>query len=142
MKRTTILAASMVTLAATVAQAESEAYDCFPVCPPPVQAQAPLDLCQYAAVREAGRINAKVKPVREIYEFAVNPTGFAIRMVDEHIVHIPKWIGIAMDPRGAARGYVIERVREAAKKQVGLERDCQPSGSTASIADFFQARTL
>jgi hypothetical protein len=141
MKRTTMLAASVMTLVVTAARAESEAYDCFPGGPEPAQAQAPLELCQYGPVREAERLNEKVKPAREIYEIAVNPSGFAIRMVDEHVVHIPKWVGIAIDPRGAARGYVIGRARDAAKKQAGLQHDCGVQAG-ASIADVFPPRSL
>lgn len=152
MKRTTTVAAAMLMLTTAFAHAENEAYDCFPGCAP-AAAQAPgsLDLCRSGAVREAERINEKVKPAREIYQIAVNPTGFAVKMVDRHVVHIPKWVGIAMDPRGAARGYVIERVREAAKKQVGLAHDCKapasdeaapPAIGTQSIADIFAPRSL
>lgn len=152
MKRTTTLAASMLMLTTAFAHAENEAYDCFPGCAPAAaQATESPDLCQYGAVREAERINEKVKPAREIYDIAVNPTGFAVKMVDQHVVHIPKWVGIAMDPRGAARGYVIERVRDAAKKQVGLAHDCKtpasgdetvPPVGAQSIADFFASRSL
>jgi len=125
MKRTLALAASFAILASPLVHAESDAYDCFPGCAPEVPA-ATLDLCEVGAVREAARINESLRPAKEIYDIAVNPTGFAIRMVDEHVVHIPKWVGIAMDPKGAAKGYVIHYVRDAAKRQVGLQDECKP----------------
>jgi hypothetical protein len=40
------------------------------------------------------------------------------------VVHIPPWVGIAMDPKGYVRGKVIERVRLEAKKAIGAGRDC------------------
>ena len=152
MKRITTLAASMLVLATTVARAQTEAYDCCPACPaaaePPAAAR---DLCDYGAVRDAERVSEKLKPAREIYDIALNPTGFAMKMVDEHVVHIPKWVGIAMDPKGAARSYVIDRVRDAAKKQVGLARDCRApeandggvaAPASGTIADIFPPRSL
>ena len=126
MKRTLAAAASLAILGSTFVHAENEAYDCFPGCASAVPAaEAKIDLCEIGAVREATRLNERLKPAKEIYDIAVNPTGFAIRMVDQHVVHIPKWVAIAMDPKGAAKGYVINYVRDAAKKQVGLQRDCK-----------------
>ena len=128
MKRTAAVIATVAILGPALAHAESEAYDCVPGCETPAAPQARIDLCEYAPVREAARLNERLKPAKEIYDIATNPTGFAVRMVDEHVVHIPKWVGIALDPRGAARGYVIGYVRDAAKRQVGLQRDCALSG--------------
>jgi hypothetical protein len=124
MKRTLTLAASIAILGAT-ANAHADAYDCFPGCAPvPAAVERPVDLCRIAVVREAERVNDKLKPVREVYDIATNPTGYAVKLVDRHVVHIPKWVGIAMDPKGAARGYLINYVRAEAKKQVGLGNDC------------------
>ena len=125
MKRTLAIAASLAVLGCTLAHAESETYDCFPGCNAEPAPEAKLDLCEYGAVREAARLNERLKPAKELYDIVVNPTGFAVRMVDQHVVHIPKWVGIALDPRGAAKGYVIGYVRDAAKRQVGLQRDCK-----------------
>src|SRR3954470_4257716 len=94
MKRSLAIA-SLAILASTLAHAESETYDCFPGCVAAPPAPAVIDLCEYGAVREVARINEHLKPAKEIYEIVVNPTGFALRMVDEHVVHIPKWVGIA-----------------------------------------------
>jgi hypothetical protein len=129
MKRTLALAASTVLVVAPLAHAENDTYDCFPGCPyaVPVQVTAPtkIDLCEIGAVREAARINERLKPAKELYDIALNPTGFAVTMVDQHVVHIPQWVGIAMDPKGAARSYVINYVRAEAKKQVGLQDECR-----------------
>ena len=129
MKRTLAVAASLAILASPLVHAESEAYDCFPGCAPVPAPATKIDLCQVGAVREAARINEKLRPAKELYDIALNPTGFAIRMVDEHVVHIPKWVGIALDPKGAAKGYVINYVRDAAKREVGLQRDCKAEGA-------------
>ena len=106
--------------------ARADAIDCFPLCPPPAEA-AParaLNVCEHAAVREVARVDRSLAPVKRIYEIATNPTGFVLAQVSEHVVHIPPWVGIAMDPKGYVRGKVIERVRLEAKKAIGAGRDC------------------
>jgi hypothetical protein len=138
MKRTLTLASSILLLAAPLAHAENDAYDCFPGCPyavPVIPAQKTIDLCEIGAVRDAARINDQLKPVKEIYDIAVNPTGFAVKMVDEHVVHIPKWVGYAMDPKGAAKSYVINYVRTQAKKQVGLQDECRAAPPAIDESD-------
>ena len=114
----------MLLCAATAASAD--AYDCFPVACAGAQPEAPakLNLCEHKAVREVARIDAKLKPAREIYDIATNPTGYAIKMVDRHVIHIPKWVGFAMDPEGYARAYAMKYVRNELKKQVGLQAEC------------------
>ena len=125
MNRNVALAGSLAILC-TCTLARADAYDCFPLCAPPVEEAPPVaNLCEVGAVREVAHINDRLKPVKELYGIAVNPTGFAVKMVDQHVVHIPKWVGYAMDPKGAARSMVLDRVRDAAKRQFGLENECR-----------------
>jgi hypothetical protein len=120
-------AALAAALALALAQgALAQPLDCFPMCPPPAQeAPAPaLNVCAHAAVREVARVDRELAPVKRIYAIATNPTGFALQQVSEHVVRIPPWVGIALDPRGYVRGKVIERVRLEAKKAIGAGKDC------------------
>jgi hypothetical protein len=131
MKSTSRTIALALTLAMAAPFAHADAYDCFPTCPPaPAAAGAkPASLCDIAVVREAAhantRLNDDLKPVKEVYEMATNPTGYAIRMVDQHVVHIPKVVGYALDPRGAVKAELMKRAREELKKQVGLKDECR-----------------
>ena len=84
-----------------------------------------VNLCEHKAVREVAKLERDLRPVKEIAGYVTNPTGFALKMVNDHVVHIPKWVGIAMDPRGYVRGKAIEYVRNEAKKAVGVDNDCQ-----------------
>lgn len=104
----------------------AEPLDCFPMCPPPAESvPAPaLNVCAHAAAREVARVDRELAPVKRIYRIATDPTGFALEQVSEHIVRIPPWVGIALDPRGYVRGKVIERVRLEAKKAIGAGKDC------------------
>ena len=126
MKRTlAILVPALFLAAAPQARADSDAGDCFPQCAAPAAPEAKVaSLCEHKAVREVARIDASLAPVKEAVEIATNPTGFALKMVDEHVVRIPKWVGIAMDPKGYVKNRAIAYVRHEAKKAVGVEKDC------------------
>ena len=136
MNRTLKLTAALAVLA-IAPFAHADAYDCFPGCPEiavDARPDAVVDLCKVEAVREAMRINDQLKPAKELYDIAVNPTGFAVKMVDRHVVHIPKWVGIAMDPKGAVKAEVMKRARAELKKQVGLQSECRAGGIDAPAA--------
>jgi hypothetical protein len=109
-------------LATTVAGADDS--NAFPPEASAAAESARPNLCEHRAVREVAKINRDLKPVRELVGIATNPTGFALKMVDRHVVHIPVWVGIAMDPRGYVRGKAIDLVRDGMKKSVGVARDC------------------
>lgn len=124
MKRATTLLFPVLVLCAVPADADS--YDAFPLqAPAEAQVAAPVaNLCEHKAVREVARIDRDLKPVKQLYDIATNPTGFAIKQVTEHGVHIPPWVGYAMDPKGALRAKAIEVVRTEMKKRVGLQDGC------------------
>ena len=85
-----------------------------------------IDLCRNETVREAVRLENELRPVKRVYDIAMNPTGFVIEKVSEEAgVKIPKWVGFALDPKGYARNYVMKRAREEAKLHVGLANDCR-----------------
>jgi len=126
MKRT-LAALIAPALAATALSAHADAYDCFPLCPEAAQetaAKPALNLCDHAAVREVAKVDRDLAPVKRIYSIATNPTGFALEQVSAHVVHIPPWVGYVADPKGAIRSKVMEKVREEAKKRVGLGDSC------------------
>lgn len=124
MKRNLALIGPALVLSALV-PAHADSFDCFPLCAQQAPAvEAKVNLCEHKVVRDLARIDRQLKPLKNVYDIAVNPTGFAIKQVSEHVVHIPAWVGYAMNPQGAIRAKVMERVRLEAKKQVGLEHSC------------------
>lgn len=133
MKRTLALIAPAVVFATLPVRADS--FDCFPMCSEDaaiaasqamttMQPQKPLNLCENATVREVAKIDNSLAPAKKLYSIAMDPEGFAIQQVSEHIVHIPAWVNYVANPRGAIRAKVIEKVRYEAKKQVGLQNEC------------------
>ena len=121
--RITPIVAALV-LASAAASARADAYDCFPTCAAAEPSES-LDLCEHALVRQAVRIDVETRPIREVVGIATNPTGFVLKQVDQHVVHIPKWVGFAIDPKGALRAEVLKRARHAARKAAGIDNDCR-----------------
>ena len=125
MKRTVAAPLAAILLASAPAFADADAYDCFPLCQQEQPQAAPkIDLCEHAAVREVAQVNRELAPVKKAVDIALNPEGFALEMVDRHVVHIPPVVGFAMNPRGTIKAKVMERVRDEVKKEVGLEHEC------------------
>jgi hypothetical protein len=125
MKRTLAILVPSMLIAAQAARADR--YDSFPILavePEQAVEAAKPNLCEHRAVRDIARIDRDLAPVKQVFEIATNPTGFALKQVNAHIVHIPAWVGIAMDPKGYVRNKVIGRIREEAKAAVGLRKDC------------------
>ena len=113
----TLIAALLVSAAPAIALADDEGT---------TAPESTLDLCRHEAVREITRIEHDLRPVKRVYDIAMNPTGFVIEKVSEEAgVKIPRWVGFALDPKGYARNYVMKRVREVVKKNVGLANDCR-----------------
>jgi hypothetical protein len=123
MKRSlTILSASML-LAAGAARADGLPDP--PLDEEPAAATERVNLCEHKAVREVAKVEKQLRPAKELVGYVTNPTGFALKMVNDHVVHIPKWVGIAMDPRGYVRGKAVEYVRKELRKSVGVDKDCE-----------------
>jgi hypothetical protein len=128
MKRTQkTLAAAMLLTAAALPAAAEETFE--PATEAPVA--KPLDLCSYGAVREVAKIDRDLKPVKEIVGIVTNPEGFVLHEVDQYVVHIPPWVGYALNPRGAIRAKLVDMVRTEAKKSVGLETECASAPAKA-----------
>jgi hypothetical protein len=125
----TLICAALLSAGPAMAQF-SDAF-CLGNCEMPAATQeAPatttLELCQHRVVREALGVERKLKPAKEIVDAVQNPAGFALKLVDKHVIHIPAWVGYAMNPQGAIRAKVIDRVRQEVKKSAGIDKGCVP----------------
>jgi hypothetical protein len=116
----TFLAAVLLSAAAAQAQETETTFPDAVTAPAP----APIDLCQHRAVREAVNIEHRLRPVKEIVDIVQNPQGFALKQVDKYVIHIPPWVGYAINPVGAVRAKAMDYARKELKKQVGLGHDC------------------
>lgn len=123
MKRSlTILATSML-LATGAARAEGLYAGAME--PQGAAPSEKVNLCEHQAVREVAKLERDLKPIKEFAGYVTNPTGFALKMVNDHVVEIPEWVNVAIDPRGYVRAKAIAYVRNEAKKAVGVDKGCQ-----------------
>ncbi len=134
--------------------------DCFPLCTASVNAQtkaetdvetkfdglntlatreadfatASPESCESSLMKSAEVMSDKVKPIREIIGYVRSPQSLAIKLVNDHIVKIPAWIGYAMDPLGAIKRQVIGEVRTRAKDAMAGDNACVIVPSEDSLA--------
>lgn len=123
--------------------------DCFPMCPEPVKVKAKLDpvyveahrgiatepipptSCESALLRTADEINDKVKPIREVVGYVRSPQGLAFKLVNDHVVKIPAWIGYVIDPLGSLKHKAIDEVRERAREAMVDQTTCGSASADA-----------
>jgi len=109
------------------AGAESEGGDCFPLCPPIVvnaEATDPvLNVCEFALVRQADALNDQIKPLKKIVGYVRSPQGLAIKLVNDHVVKIPNWVGYAVDPVGSIKQRAMREVKNHAREAFGMNKD-------------------
>jgi hypothetical protein len=102
---------------------------CFPMCAsstPTVEVETPkADACNSQSsslIKQAEQLNDRAKPIKEIVGYVRSPQGLAIKLVNDHVVKIPAWVGYAMDPVGSLKNRAMDEVRTRAKTMVGLDR--------------------
>jgi hypothetical protein len=67
-------------------------------------------------------LNDRVKPIKEIVGYVRSPQGLALKLVNDHVVKIPAWVGYAIDPVGSLKSRAMDEVRTRAKDAVGLNK--------------------
>jgi hypothetical protein len=132
----TAAAAALLLAAVPLTRAHaSEASDCMFDCGPAKasqtqssaeEPQAPL-FCKPAALVEVEAVGNKVKQVKDIVNLIQSPTGIALKLVNDHVVQIPEWVGYVADPKGAVKNKVMSMARSEIKKATGLDRPCTPA---------------
>ncbi|MBL8524385.1 MAG: hypothetical protein JNN20_11910 [Betaproteobacteria bacterium] len=119
----TALMVSTLSLSAH-AGAEDEGGDCFPLCTPVAEEVAPaFKACDIKLVRDVEALNDQIKPIKEIVGYVRSPQGLAIKLVNDHVVKIPKWVGYAVDPVGSIKQRAIKEVKGHAREAFGMNKD-------------------
>ena len=163
MKRKLLIGSFIVVAFGLPQTAAAADWDCFPLCAEPAKtearvqattADATLEPVTVVATREAAinadastscgnnfmqqaeDLNNKVKPIKEIIGYVRSPQGLAIKLVNDHIVKIPAWIGYAMDPLGSLKRKAFDEVRTRAKEAMTNDNNGNACG-VAPEADFF-----
>lgn len=149
MKRQTLAIALFSCLISIGASAASDDFECSPQCIPidtvmpiaepnlektPASAMTATVAANPCAgnsvanvVKQAESINDRVKPIRELIGYVRTPQSLAIKLVNDHIVRIPPWVGFAMDPVGTIKNRAIGEAKDwgkaRAKEAFGLTRE-------------------
>ena len=156
-----LLAVLTLTVLGLPLTAMASDVDCFPLCVEPAKAEttmdAKLDAVNLASTREgtsatnnstscdsgfmkaAEDLGDRVKPIRELVGYVRSPQGLAIKLVNDHIVKIPAWIGYAIDPLGSIKRQAMGEVRTLAKDAMSNGDAC---GVAAEEAPGEIARTI
>jgi hypothetical protein len=133
MKRIQI-AAFTLTLGTTfsaLAQTVAGEIDCFPACQPAavateIKTESAKPCGQPSAAQElaasAEKLNDQIKPVKEIAGYVRSPQGLAMKLVNDHVLKIPAWVGYAVDPVGSIKNKAMDEVRTRAKSAIGLTK--------------------
>jgi hypothetical protein len=163
MKRTSlapiiIVVTSAFATASAAAQSTAQpgdAGECFPMCQSvvvtaaaaPAQTADPATPCGIAPTtaqslaNEAEKISERIKPVKEIIGYVRSPQGLAMKLVNDHVIAIPAWIGYALDPLGSLKHRAIDEVRNQAKSAMGVAKPvactvAQPGELVAELEQF------
>jgi hypothetical protein len=113
--------------------------------PVPTACQAKPGIATSAqdTINKAEALNDKVKPVKEIVGYIRSPQGLAIKLVNDHVVKIPAWVGYAMDPIGSVKSKAMDKARDYAKAQLKAaakeENACAISAPTEHSNDLTTA---
>ena len=95
--------------------------------------------CEMSLVRQADELNDRIKPIRDMVGYVRSPQGLAIKLVNDHVVSIPGWVGYAIDPVGSLKRRALEEVRDRARSAIGIskEHDCRAAdiASPESVLD-------
>jgi hypothetical protein len=142
----TFVAAGLLSTAAS-----ANDFDCFPLCDTakvattPVTPQTPeipetpakptctaksdAPSSAQTAVEKIENVNNQLKPIKEIAGYIQSPQGLAVKLVNDHIVKIPAWVGYAIDPVGAIKNKAMGEVRDRAKTAL-KEEFSKPAAAT------------
>jgi hypothetical protein len=132
--------------------------DCFPLCAEPAKVEttiaATLDAvnvvstredagvstaCDAGFMRSAEEFGDKVKPIKDLVGYVQSPQGLAIKLVNDHVVKIPAWIGYAMDPLGSIKRQAVGEAKTLAKDAISDGSGC---GSAREEVPVELARTI
>lgn len=154
----TILCATLVFAALPKAAHASEA-DCFPLCVQAAPSKATADPartagaanddrdlpgdaatqagCDAGLIKQAEDLNEKIRPLREIAGYVRSPQGLVIKMIDDHVVKIPVWVGYAVDPLGSIRHKATEALRSRTRNALNDGNDCKAgvAGAAGTAAE-------
>lgn len=80
-------------------------------------------------VQNMEKLNAQIKPVKDLVGYVRSPQGLAVKLVNDHLFKIPGWVGFALDPVGTIKHKAIDEVRGRAKEMLKRPDDACKAGA-------------
>lgn len=158
MKTTLLVEAMLLSTLALPVAAQTADWDCFPLCASPAVAASKIDnapdenipaihvtaarvvaadmaphtACGNGLIHGVDNLNGQLKPIKDLIGYVRSPQTLAMKLVNDHIVTIPAWIGFAMDPVGAIKHKAIDEVRSRAKDALMPQAACERDSADAA----------
>ncbi len=79
--------------------------------------------CNSELVAKVDELNDRIKPVKDLIGYVHSPQSLALKVVNDHIVKIPSWVGFALDPVGTVKNKAIDMARDKARELAGIKKD-------------------
>jgi hypothetical protein len=121
----TFAAVGLATAAIASTAASADDFDCFPLCETAKAAScvaAPnTPSVANVTIEKIENVNNKLKPIKEIAGYIESPQSLAVKLINDHVVKIPAWVGYAIDPVGAIKNKAMSEVRDRAKTALKAE---------------------
>lgn len=76
---------------------------------------------QNGVLTQAEALCKRIKPIKEIAGHVRSPQGFAIKIVNDHVMKIAAWLGYAIDSLGSLKNKAMDHVKTRARTALGLD---------------------
>ena len=84
---------------------------------------------------QAEALNERIKPIKEIVGYVRSPQGFAIKMVNDHVMKIPAWVGYVIALLGSLKNKAMDQ-KTSARAVMGLGHKDARSCSAVQSPDL------
>ncbi len=90
--------------------------------------------CGTGLLKRADALNEQAKPLREVVGYVRSPQGLAVKLVNDHVVKIPAWVGYAIDPIGALKNKAIDEAKSSVRD--AFEKDSPCDAKAGDVLSF------
>lgn len=90
--------------------------------------------CGGSMLKQVDALNEQTKPLREVIGYVRSPQGLAVKLVNDHVVKIPSWVGYAIDPIGALKNKAIDEAKSSVRD--AFEKDSPCDAKAGDVLSF------
>ncbi len=113
--------------AMSAAHAENTTPPCEDGCAPKVETLTMLPpatftevppACENTTMAMVESASEKFNDAKQVLGYIRTPQSFALKLVNDHVVKIPAWVGYAVDPVGSVKNRVLGEARDRARSYI------------------------